>query len=167
MADNDAGGAYAAFIVDQLGEERNRKTTLEGRGIVVINTSSALATLLFALTAVVTGAAKFRMPGSARLPLLLALVSFVCAAICGLLANVPLRYREPKVAGLAKLVDPNYWSGPREIGELRVAGANVEALASARSANGLKVMLLLLAVGFEILAVISLSWTIAGILYST
>jgi hypothetical protein len=167
MADNDAGGAYTAFIADQLSEERNRKTTLEGRGIVVINTASALATLLFALTTVVTRAAKFRMPGSALIPLVLALVFFVCASICGLLTNVPLRYREPAAAGLAKLVDPSYWSGPRETGELRVAEANVKTLASARSANGLKVMLLLLAVGFEILAVMALSWTIVSIMYST
>ncbi len=106
------------------------------------------------------------MPAAARLPLLLALVAFVIAAACGLATNIPLRYSEPTPQGLAKLVDANYWTAPAETGELRTAAAQVTTLAAARSANKLKVYLLLTAIGFELLAVTFLSWAVGAILYN-
>ncbi|HXP21413.1 MAG TPA: hypothetical protein VN840_17355 [Streptosporangiaceae bacterium] len=167
MSEMNAGAAYAGLIADQLAEERNRKTSLEARGITVITTSGTLATLLFALTAGLTTAAKFRLPGPARLPLLLALVAFVAAAAFGLATNLPLRYQEPTSAGLARLVSARYWSGPAEIGQLRVAEAEITALAAARSANGRKVTLLLAAILSEVLAVVFLTWAIAVVLYNS
>ena len=161
----DAGSAYGQLICDQLAEERSRKTSLEARGINVITTSGTLATLLFGLTAGLTAAAKFRLPAGARLPLLLALVAFVGAAVCGLATNAPLRYREATPRGLAKLVDAKYWTAPPLIGQLRVAEAQVKLLAAARSVNNLKVRLLLAAVACELLAVIFLAWAVASILY--
>jgi hypothetical protein len=171
MPDQDpaaaAGTAYSQLIADQLAEERNRKVSLESRGVAVITTSGTLATLLFALTASLTAVPKFRLPGDARLPLLLALLAFVTAALFGLVTNVPLRYREPTPQGLAKLVDTVYWRGPKQTGELRVAGAQVAVIAAARSANNLKVNLLLTAISAELLSVIFLSWAVAVIIYRT
>jgi hypothetical protein len=167
MPDQNAGTAYSQLITDQLTEERSRKTSLEARGVTVITTSSTLATLLFALTAGLTTAAGFKLPGPARLPLVLALCAFATAAALGLMTSVPLRYREPTPAGLAKLVDANFWIAPAEIGELRVASARVTTLAVARAANALKVRLLLGAISFELLAVIFLTWAVANVLYNT
>jgi hypothetical protein len=167
MADENSGAAYSQLIWDQLAEERSRKASLEARGVTVITTSSALATLLFALTAGLTTASSFKLPGPARFPLMLALCAFATAAVLGLITNIPLRYREPTASGLAKLVDANFWTASPEIGQLRVASAQVTTLAVARSANGLKVRLLLGAVFFELLAVIFLTWAIASILYTT
>jgi hypothetical protein len=165
MPDQNAGAAYSQLITDQLTEERSRNASLEARGITVITTSSTLATLLFALTAGLTTANRFKLPGPARLPLLLALCAFVAAAVLGLMTSIPLRYREPTPAGLAKLVDANFWTARAEIGELRVASARVTTLAVARAANGLKVRLLLGAISFELLAVMFLTRAIASILY--
>ncbi len=167
MPDLNAGASYGALIADQLSEERSRKSTLEARGIAVISSSGVLVTLLLALIASVTATTKFRLPGPARLPVLLALVAFISAAICGLMTNVPLRYKEPTVSGLVKLLSANYWAGSAEIGQLRVAEALVTTLAAARSANALKVYFLLSAIFFELLAVIFLSWAAAGIIYGT
>ena len=105
VPDEDAGVAYGQLIMDQLAEERNRKASLEARGVTVITTSGTLATLLFALTAGLTAAAKFKLPQSAKLPLLLALVAFVIAALAGLASE---RYpcgtgKQPR-EGLARLV---------------------------------------------------------------
>jgi hypothetical protein len=161
-----AGSAYSRLIADQLAEERNRKVSLEARGLTVITASGTLATLLFALVASLTAVPKFGLPEPARLPLLLALVAFLIAALFGLATNIPLRYREPTSQGLAKLVDSRYWDGPRETGELRVAEAQVTVIAAARSANNIRVILLLAAIFAEILAVIFLSWAIAVILYA-
>ena len=164
--DARAGRAYGQLIADQLAEERNRKVSLEARGVTVITTSSALATLLFALTAGLTAASKFKLPVPAKLPLLLALVTFVFSAAFSLVANIPLRYQEPTAAGLAKLVNPKYWNAPAEIGEIRIAEVQVVSLDAARSANDLKVRLLICAIFFELLAIPFLAWAIAEILYA-
>jgi len=168
MPDPDAvaGSAYSRLITDQLTEERDRKVSLETRGATVITTSGTLATLLFALSASLTAVPKFRLPETARLPLLLALVAFVLAALFGLATNVPLRYREPTPSGLSRLVDSAYWAGPRQTGELRVAEAQVTVITAARSANNLRVVFLLAAVSAEFLAVIFLATAIALIIYS-
>jgi hypothetical protein len=165
MPDQNAGAAYSQLIVDQLAEERGRKVSLEARGVTVITTSSTLATLLFALTAGLTAAPAFKLPASARLPLVLALCAFAIAAAFALMTSIPLRYQEPTPRGLATLVDKNFWAAPPEIGQLRAAEAQVRTLAAARSANGLKVRLLLGAISCELVAVIFLTWAIASVLY--
>lgn len=162
----DAGAAYSQLISDQLAEERTRKSSLEARGVTVITTSGTLATLLFALTAGLTSVASFKLPGGAKLPLLLALVAFIVAAVCGLTTNMPLKYREATPQGLARLVDARYWTAPPVVGQLRVAAAQVTLLGAARLANNLKVRLLIAAVAAELAAVIFLAWAVACILYS-
>lgn len=162
----DAGSAYGQLICDQLTDERGRKTSLEARGINVITTSGTLATLLFGLTAGLTAGANFRLPAGAKLPLVLALAAFVAAAAGGLATNVPLRYQQATPQGLAKLVDAAYWTAPPLIGQLRVAEAQVKLLTAARSANNLKVRILIAAVACELLAIIFLAWAVAVILYA-
>lgn len=167
MSDTDAGTAYGELITDQLAEERNRKASLEARGVTVITTSGTLVTALFALTAGLKAAAHFKLPGDAKIALMLALSAFVLAAMFGLATNLPLRYKEPTPDGLAKLVDANYWVAPAEIGQIRVAAAKVTVLAVARSANSLKAALLIAGGSFELLAVIFLSLAVGSILYGT
>jgi len=146
-----AGRAYGQLIADQLAEERSRKVSLEARAVTVITTSSALATLLFSLTAGLTATSKFRLPTPAKLPLSLTLVTFVFSAALSLAANVLLLYREPTSAGLARLVNSDYWAAAAEIGEIRVAEAQVACLTAARSANDLKAKLLIGAIFYKLL----------------
>ena len=162
-----AGTAYGLLIADQLTEERDRKASLEARGITTVTAAGTLVTFLFALTAGLTAAPGFKLPAGADMPLLLALIAFVVTALFGLTTNMPLRYREPTARGLAKLVDARFWVAPAEVGELRVAGAQVALIAAMRSANNLKVRLLILAIAAELLAIIFLFWAIAVILYQT
>ncbi len=162
----NAGEAYGQLIADQLTEERDRKTSLESRGITVITTSGSLAAVLFGLTAVLSSATHLQLPGSARLPVVLAVASLVIAGILGLATNIPLRYKEPTVRALAGLLHANYWTGPSEIGHLRVAQAQVKTIAAARRANGLKVSLLVAAMLCELLAVIFLAWAVASMAYT-
>ncbi len=166
-SDDDAGVAYAKLIADQLTEERNRKSSLEARGVTVITTSGTLATLLFALTAGLTAAASFKLPANAKLPLLLALIAFVIAAMTGLATNAPMLYREPTPQGLRTLVDARYWTAPARVGQERVAESQIVSLAAARVANNRKVQLLMVAISAELLAVIFLAWAVASILYSS
>jgi hypothetical protein len=161
----NAGTSYSQLITDQLSEERSRKSTLEARGITVITTSGGLATLIFALTAGVTARTGFKFPGSVRVPLMVTLIAFVGAAICGLITNVPMRFKEPTSRALAALVDVRYWSASGDIGQLRVAEAQVKILTASRAANRLKVNLLLTAMVFELVAIVSLSLAVADIIY--
>ena len=163
--DENAGDAYGRLINDQLSQERQRKTSLESRGITVITTSSALATLLFALTAGLTSAKTFKLPEAAKLPLILALAAFVFSASFGLIVNIPLKYREVAARALERVRKPNYWSARAQIGQLRVAEAQITILAAARAANRIKVALLLSAISFELAAVIFLAWAIGIIIY--
>ena len=135
--------------------------------MTVITTSGTLTTLLFALTAGLTAAAKFKLPEVAKLPLLLALVAFVVAAIFGLATNMPLQCKEATPLGLARLVDAKYWTAPPQIGQLRVAAAQVTIIAAFRSANNLKVVFLIVAISIELLAIVFLARAIASILYNT
>lgn len=160
----NAGEAYGQLISDQLAEERARKSTLEARGITVISTSGALSTLILALTAGVTAAAKFKFPDLVRIPLVITLIMFVFAGACGLMTNIPLRYKEPTADALVKLIDVNYWSGPEETGSLRVAEAQLKVLRASRIANEIKARLLLAAIFCELLAIVFLAWAAAGII---
>jgi hypothetical protein len=166
MSDTRAGDAYSRLIDDQVAQERDRKASLESRGVNVVTTAGALATLLFALTAGLTTAAGFRLPGSAKLPLVLALSAFVVAAGLGLATNVPLRYRGPTSAALGNLCNPNYWDGAAALGQRRVAEVQV-SLQSARDANAYKVVLLLAAIGCELVAIGFLAWAVGEIIYSS
>lgn len=67
--------------------------------------------------------------------------------------------------GLARLVDARFWAAPAKIGELRVAELQVALIAAMRSANNLKVRLLIFAIAAELIAVIFLFWAVAVILY--
>ena len=76
----DAGSVTASSSPISLTQERSRKTSIESRGVTVVTTSGTLyVTLLFGLTAGLTAASGFKLPGGAKLPLLLALIAFVIA----------------------------------------------------------------------------------------
>ena len=166
MPDTNAGEAYGRLIEDQLNQERERKVSFENRGVTVINTSSALATLLFALTASLTLAAKFKLPEPARLPLLLALGAFVFAAVCGLVTNMPMPYGTPTADSMEKLCTSDYWDAPATTGQLRLADTQIEELRRSQKANDRKAIFLVAAVGCEILATGFLAWAVGVIVYS-
>ena len=96
---------------------------------------------------------------------MLALIAFVIAAGFGIVTNMPLRYQEMTPQGLGKLVNARYWTAPPAVGELRVAQAQVAVLSAARTANDLKVSLLIAAISAELLAVAFLAWAVAVILW--
>jgi len=166
VSNSNAGDAYGRLIDDQLNQERQRKISFENRGVTVINTSSALATLLFALTASLTLAAKFQLPESAKLPLILALGAFVFSAILGLAVNMPMIYGAPAPEGLEKLCTAEYWEAPATIGQLRLAGAQIDELTASLEANKFKARFLVAAIVCEILATGFLAWAIGIIIYN-
>ena len=84
MAEEIAGKAYEALIVEQLSEERDRKKTLEARGIGVITTSGTIVALLFALGALVSDQEGFRLSDIGQSLLAAAVLAFAIACFLGI-----------------------------------------------------------------------------------
>src|SRR4051812_49050206 len=66
---------YADYIAEQVVREDARKESVERRGLAVVTTSGALATLLFALAALSTKANDFHLSGWSEFFLALAVVA--------------------------------------------------------------------------------------------
>jgi hypothetical protein len=82
---------YASFIKELLEAEEKRSSSMETRALAVVTTSGTLVTLLLALAALVTRVQAFRVPGAALLLAGISAGSFVAAALCAMLSNVPWR----------------------------------------------------------------------------
>ncbi len=149
---------YEALITALLNEERQRKQSIEQRGLSVVTSSGTLATLLFALAALVTKSDTFRLPESVKPFLIIAIVSFSAAGILGIFTNKPLRYAEPGTEWLSKVTAPSVWDGTtRGLAARRSAEARVNSIISFRDKNKEKVQLLTAAVSFQVVAVSALA----------
>jgi hypothetical protein len=161
MADQTrAGAAYSALIVEQLTEERDRKKVLEAKGSAILTTSASLTTLLFGLAALVTGVKGYNLPATAQTALLWAFLAFAVAALLGLLATWPMKYREALPENLQKLTEANFWNGPADVGDRRAAELRVRVIARARDRNRRKAILVVVGMFFEFVAALILSYAI-------
>lgn len=164
--DEPASGvvAYGEFVKDELAAQDQRKASFEQRGIAVITTSGALATLLFALAALSTKQSQtFVLPAGARDWLVGALVLFVLAAIAAVITNVPVGYEAvdaDEIKGRLK-EDP-----PRntEAAAKDIALTRVKALRSAKKKNGRKGKVLFAGMVAEVLAVACVAAAISKVL---
>jgi len=147
-----------------LSAEVARKTSLEQRAITVITTSSALATLLFGLTALATRETQtYHLDDEARYALVVALSLFLSAALTALATNAPLFYDEVKVDQLRQVVSER-WNDPESTAEQQVAFTRLKVLADARAKNGRKAWGLEAALGCEVLAVTAVAVAVGFIL---
>jgi hypothetical protein len=135
-----AAEIYGDYVKALIESEDARKASLEQRGVGVVTTSSALATLLFALVGVVTAAKNFALPASAHGYLVVAIALFAAAVALGLLANVPLLYEQGKPTP-EKLAAVWGYSDPQAQGY--VIATRLKVLSSARRSNRLKGWLVL------------------------
>lgn len=149
---------YEALITGLLSEERDRKTSIEQRGLAVVTSSGTLVTLLFALAALVTEAEGIRLPETSRRLLVAAVVLFVAAGILGIFTNKPLRYAEPGTDWLRKLTVPKVWDyTTAPLAARRAAEARVASIESFRDKNKEKVRLLTAAITAQVIAVSALA----------
>ncbi len=155
------GASYGPTIQSQLAEERARKTSLESRGVGIVTSSGALATLLFGLAAFTRGSfAQLHIPlsGAAKWALIVAAVLFAGAAVLGVLSNAPLPYEEALVPPLRQRVEQDEWGAPDPIeAARRDARLAVDIIDSARKWNGLKAMFILAGIVLEALAGIAVA----------
>lgn len=156
---------YASYIAAQVTRQEERKRSFEQRGLAVITTSGVLVSLLFGLTAVLTGTADYQLPHASRSWILAALVCFVAAAIAAILTNLPLKY-SGVTANALKTVIEERWEDSRVGAEREIALTELKVLRRAKQRNRLKGRSLIIAIGAEIIAVLCLAVAVATILYS-
>jgi hypothetical protein len=128
-----------------------RKKSLESRGITVITTSGALATLLFGLATVGAKSAHIAVTGHTSSILKAALIAFAAAAVLAIATNIPLGYAEPGESTAADLLP--YWGDDAARSSQEVAKAWGTVFADAKKMNGIKAWLLFGAVVAEVVAI--------------
>ncbi|MEX0972638.1 MAG: hypothetical protein WDZ46_05210 [Solirubrobacterales bacterium] len=159
----DGAAVYAAYVADQAAGQEERKSSFEQRGLAVITTSGALVSLLFGLTAVLTGAGGYQLPEVSRIGVLAALVFFVVAAIGGIVTNLPRSYRGVTVEALKKQIAER-WEDSAPAAQREVALTELNVIRRAKEQNSWKGLALIIAIMAEILAVLCLAVAVGAIL---
>jgi hypothetical protein len=159
-----AGGLYAELIDVQLQQERDRKNSLEQRGIAVVTAAGTLVTLVFGFATFVHGTNAIALSPPSIGLFIAALFFFVTAATAGILSNRPTTYLEVDETELSRLTDEALWSWTnRVVAGQRVAQVKVEVITSARMQNASKATLIRLAVASLALATLLLAATAATV----
>jgi uncharacterized membrane protein YcjF (UPF0283 family) len=159
----DGVAAYAAYVAAQVAAQEERKSSFEQRGLAVITTSGVLVSLLFGLTAVLTGAAGYQLPEVSRIAILAALVFFVVAAMGGIVTNLPRSYRGVTAEALKKQIDER-WDDSAAVAQREVALTELKVFGRAKEQNSWKGRSLIIAIVAEILAVLCLAVAVSAIL---
>jgi hypothetical protein len=155
------GDVYGAYIKSLLDYELARQSGLEARASTVVTTAGALVTLLFGLVAVITGAARFRLPGAAHGWLIAAVILFVVAiGLAVAVAVIPLAYGQVDFAeGPAQL-----WKEAATAASEHVAEAQLKLITIARRKNSRIAWIVLLSGIAELLALVMLAVAVILIL---
>lgn len=127
---------YAEYIAEQVKREDERKASLETRGIAVVTTSGALATLLLGFaTFTKSPRGQFVLPDASHEWVKRALILFTAAAVGAIVTNFPFRYRAAGLKGLRALRDKS-WNDSIDTAEDAIAANRLNVLASAKLWNG-------------------------------
>lgn len=150
---------YTAFIESELRTERERRATLEARGMSVVAQSGGLVTLLTGVGAVAHGAASAPLPTAAVVGVILALVFFFGAALSGILVNFWPIYPPHAVADASTMTQMRMTKRDHSEEEARsvVAHIHIGTVESLRKGNDLKIQWVAAAQFCQILALIAVS----------
>lgn len=151
-ATNPGTAAYGEFVKDELAVQDARKTSFEQRGLAVVTTAGALATLLFGLAAFAAAGKTQPLSADAKELLDIAVVVFVAAAILALGTNVPLPYNAPKASAIrGRLSEKPIRDEDAAMRD--IAFTRAKALADAKRKNGWKGWMLFGALALEVAAI--------------
>jgi len=160
-----AGPVLAAMVREQLAQERNRKNSLEQRGIAVITSSGVLVGILLGIAGLAGKDAIKHLPTEAKVLAVAALALFTVAALLGLLTNWAYQGKEPAVNQLKGLV-ADYWDKSAMSAEQFVAKSYLDSVASYRKQGNKKAAFLVWALVAEVAAIGLLAVGVGDILLS-
>jgi hypothetical protein len=160
-----AGDVYARVIDELLQQERDRKASLEQRGLAVITSSGVLVTLLFGFSALTRTQQAAPLPVITRLLLIAAMVAFLIAALMSLGINRPVNYAPLGVKTDLQLMVSDMWRDSAADGQWLIAKFRVGEIDRWREANGAKARRLQRAIWAESLGVALLAGSVAVLLF--
>jgi hypothetical protein len=152
----DQGLVYATFIESELKAEKERRASIEARGVSVITTSSGLVTLIAAVGAFVIRGDKFVLPGSGKVALLVAVMAFAVAAGCGIATNWSYKYTVASIADL-EAMRTDQWMDDAVDSRSVTTVINAKTIKSLRDCNERKVEWLRAGQIAQLLALVALS----------
>ena len=150
---------YRDYIREQVAREDHRKESLERRGLAVITSAGAFATVLFALASLTIDENTLDLSNPARVGVSIALVCFLASAVLAIAINWPWKQREV-AAGELRAELTSRWLDAQSEAEKMVGETDLKVFQSARSANNTRARLLLWAVLAQGVAVTSVAVTV-------
>jgi len=137
--DSFAGSVFGDFIDTQLQQERDRKSSLEQRGMAIITAAGTVVTLGFTFAAFVKGSNGLDLSAPSKSLFVTSLVAFIVSGIYGVRTNQPARYAEANVDSLEGLAEADHWIWNDVPGAARrVAEVKISMIRSGRVANSEK-----------------------------
>lgn len=161
-----AGGGfrtYADFVQEQLAAEETRKTSLEQRGLAVITSSGALATLGFGSLALAKRDDRIAVSGVTTFLLIIGALALLIAAALALATNAPLRHQAIDSAALKESLR-EHAADDEGRAMIRVTSTRLGLLGTTREGNDLKAILCLAAIVAEVVGVALIGATICVVL---
>ena len=148
MSEELSGSVYEKYVESALEYEKDRKASLEQRGVAVVTSSAVLVTLIFGFATFAAGKGNIDPGPAPRTLLAVGLAGFLVAILFGLSVSHPLskHYEPVAVASLKQAVDAANWDrfsateAARRVSEIRV-----EHIDAWRDGNGRKAMRLYVA----------------------
>jgi len=155
---DQASGVVSDYIKELVADEETRKTSLEQRGLAVVTTISAVVAVLFGFAAILPDSAR-KLPGTAHGPLVVALSFLVAGGVLGILATVPVKYRQVNAGDLEFLV--RHWEGASALqGQTKVCLTRLDIYKRQLRTNGLKAVTVLAATVCEVCGIGFLAWAV-------
>jgi hypothetical protein len=159
MRVSEQGHTYSTFIDNELKAERDRRATLDAKGLSIVTTAGTFTTLLAAVGAFISNRQGFMLPEEAVSPLVATLCAFVIAAALGLLASTGRHYQITTPDTLAVMLTA-HWQDNEVDAKNSVSVLNVKTIASLRFGNNRKVALIIAATAIQVIGLVSLSITV-------
>ncbi|WP_328359039.1 hypothetical protein OG976_05655 [Mycobacterium sp. NBC_00419] len=156
-----ASDVYVEMVSSLMSAEFDRRKGIEARGAVILTASATLLTLIFGLTVVVTGKDHVFANHSALIFLLFALASFIISAVLAIVVQgYAFRYTVTGVKTLQGLTSNAFWLLDHDTATRMWVQRQVNTTLSLRAGNDVKATLVLVALGWQVVAVVLLSASI-------
>ncbi|WP_326595479.1 hypothetical protein [Streptomyces sp. NBC_01803] len=144
-----AGESVARFLDAQVAYMRERRASVENRGVTVITTSGALVTLQLAFLAVAREE-TLAAPLTLRLTVGTSLLCFLAATAFGILINTPSVWREVDARSFGAHLSAEHWFKDEHLATQAIAVAQLGVLHHYTRVFAVKVRYLRLAFACEL-----------------
>ena len=154
---SDQGTTYAEFIKRQADAELGRRERLDARGLAVVGTNAALATLVLGTLAILEGTNQLALTRAAQWSLAIALLCLVTAAFMGLLATQLRWYKATSTPTMQTMLGDPHWGHSEVTARNVCATTTLKTVTSLRQGNEKKASRIVLAVRLQLAAIVCLA----------